>query len=255
MLTYMTGQYVLQTEHNDEFLRISIDLDTLMDETFETGCLDRYRQLSQKSEAKTLTPYIMPDLNIYKLYLAAHTSDWVKFAFHKGVPINITETLKKETFEKISHASGYRQLSSIIEQMIQSLISAYRHYNVNQYSYKIRRAIEFIHHEQYHNISARDVSQYLNMERTGLSRRFHQEVGYTITDYIHHTKMNTAEKFISERKYSLQEISDLLGYNSLSYFCRIYKKYKGHSPASTSPTVPPSPGKVHATPHTCKPDE
>ena len=86
------------------------------------------------------------------------------------------------------------------------------------------------------------MTAHLGVERTHLSRQFHQETGLTITDYIHTVKTDAAEALILGRGYSLTEISDLLGYSSYSYFSRVYKNTSTAcrgKPADKSQHLPP----------------
>ncbi len=83
--------------------------------------------------------------------------------------------------------------------------------------------------------------------KTSLCQRFRLEYGTTILNYIDQLKVKDAKKLLREQKLSVTEISDRLGFSSIHYFCRHFKKHTGMSPkeyqtrklisASTSDTL------------------
>ena len=118
-----------------------------------------------------------------------------------------------------------------MEKLLEELADSYQKFSVISYSYLVQRAIEYIYTQRFQPLTCSMVADFLHAERTNLSRRFHQETGVTMNDFIHSTKMDLAESLIHSRNYSLREICDLLGYSNYSYFCKLYKKYK-HCPPS-----------------------
>ena len=62
-----------------------------------------------------------------------------------------------------------------------------------------------------------------------LSGLFKRTTGKTISEYFHHRKMETAKALILERKKSIGEIAEMLGYNLYS-FSKAFKKSYGISP-------------------------
>lgn len=92
--------------------------------------------------------------------------------------------------------------------------------------HNIQCAIEYIHTQRFQPLSTSDVAGYLNVEQTNLSKRFSKEAGMTVTNYIHTLKTDLAHTLILRRTFSLMEISDMLGYGSYHYFCKVFKKYQ-----------------------------
>ena len=89
-----------------------------------------------------------------------------------------------------------------------------------------RIGIPRIHDLKMQPITPGKIAQLISVERTYLSKRFHEETGQTMQDYIHSIKIEMAETLIAERNYTLTEIADLLGYSSYTQFSRVYRKYR-----------------------------
>ena len=230
---YINDQLLLETEQERNFLEQMQQQLLFFDEIPEIGHFNAYERLMKGDWFDMVMPYISSDFEVFKLYLATHISQCTAAASNAGIPSNTTEFIKKDAFFRITRAKNQQDLQDIMLDTLKTLQKEYRRYSVRRYSHTIRRAIEFIHNHKHQPLCAADVTAHVGMERTSLSRRFHQETDMTITDYIHTIKTDAAEALILGRGYSLTEIADLLGYSSYNYFCRVYKKYKGCLPKET----------------------
>lgn len=228
---YLENQMFLETEQEQNFARLSQELAIQMNQALRQFDINKYRTLATSPFVKTLTPYVGENFEILKLYMASHVTDCIRHGNFSGIPSMITENLKKQAFVEITKARTQKELIDIIEQLLEDLMEAHEKYGVGAYSQTIRRAVEYIHSQRFQPVSAGDVARHLQVERTSLSKRFHQETGQTITDYIHSMKMDVAEELIHSSNYSLLEISDLLGYSSYNYFYKVYRKYKHCAPS------------------------
>lgn len=227
---YLSEQYLLQTEQQEDFQERAREL--LYQSTHPK---DSPRDVSGNSGnfLQTLLPYIGENLEILKLYLASHVSNCTAAGHKAGLPLHVAESLKKESFVKIANAGSIEELADIAPDLLRRMSEKSRAYNISSYSYNIQRAVEYIHVQMFQPLSASDVSDHLNLERTSLSRQFHRETGKTLTEYIHSVKMEEAEKLIVSHQYSLVAIADMLGYSSYRYFAKVYKKYQHCLPTET----------------------
>ncbi|MBR3847992.1 MAG: helix-turn-helix transcriptional regulator [Oscillospiraceae bacterium] len=63
-----------------------------------------------------------------------------------------------------------------------------------------------------------------------LKKLFKNATGYSIMDYYTHLKIERAKILIKSGEMSVSEIAELLGYSSIHYFSRVFKKKTGLSP-------------------------
>ncbi len=73
--------------------------------------------------------------------------------------------------------------------------------------------------------------------RTKLQKIFHAEVGIGIIDYFSRLKINAAKHMIRDGKLNFSQISEQLGYSSIHYFSRQFKKISGMSPSEYASSV------------------
>ncbi|MDD6682990.1 MAG: helix-turn-helix domain-containing protein [Clostridiales bacterium] len=80
-------------------------------------------------------------------------------------------------------------------------------------------------------INTEKLAEELHYSRPHLSRKFREETGMTLTDYILTKKSEEAARLLSYTDKSLIAISDYLGFSSQSHFSRVFKKYIGKTPS------------------------
>lgn len=68
------------------------------------------------------------------------------------------------------------------------------------------------------------------INKTTLCRDFKATYDTTILDYINSLRIREAKSYLQQGKLSITEISDMLGFSSVHYFCRLFKQQTGQSP-------------------------
>ena len=70
-----------------------------------------------------------------------------------------------------------------------------------------------------------------NTNKTTLCQSFKDKYGFTILTYINQLKIKEAKKLLLEQELSITDIAEKLGYNSIHYFSRHFKKHTGMTPS------------------------
>lgn len=68
------------------------------------------------------------------------------------------------------------------------------------------------------------------INKNTLSRMFKEITGFTVIEYINLQRMKKARELLLDKTISVTEIATLLGYESITYFGRIFKRYMGMTP-------------------------
>lgn len=98
------------------------------------------------------------------------------------------------------------------------------------YSKVVQNAIQIINRDIYGNINTQDIAKELFVSRGHLSKKFHQETGYTLNDFILCVKIREAKKLLLHSPMSLDEISRKLGFSTQSYFTKVFREATGSTP-------------------------
>lgn len=80
------------------------------------------------------------------------------------------------------------------------------------------------------NFSSNDFAQALCMSRSNLHLKITSITGESATKFIRKIRFNYACKLLLDRKYTISEISSMVGFSSPSYFATSFKKHVGCLP-------------------------
>ncbi len=95
---------------------------------------------------------------------------------------------------------------------------------------RILPVISYINEYYSENVTLEEMSDMLGFDKSYFCRIFKSATGATFTEYLNFVRICRAEKLLSNSKSSILDISETVGFSSLSYFNRIFKKYKNCSP-------------------------
>ena len=73
--------------------------------------------------------------------------------------------------------------------------------------------------------------------KTTLCNSFKKKYNSTVLNYINHLRIKDAKSLLRQNELSVTEISEMLGFNSIHYFCRVFKKTTGQSPKEYIKTI------------------
>lgn len=96
---------------------------------------------------------------------------------------------------------------------------------------KILPAMIYINQNYAEDLTLEDVSARLGFDRSYFCRIFKSATGATFTEYLNFVRICKAEKLLSTTAESILSISSNVGFCSVSYFNKLFKKYKNCSPS------------------------
>lgn len=94
----------------------------------------------------------------------------------------------------------------------------------------LKEARMFISTNYDKNLTLDDVAGSVCLSSSYLSHIFREKLNCTVNNYITRVRIEKSIEFMSMRELSIQEISEKVGFNSQSYFTKIFKKYIGVTP-------------------------
>ena len=81
------------------------------------------------------------------------------------------------------------------------------------------------------SFAVEDLAEKFSISKNHLIREFKKSTGKTPAQYMIDNRIEKAKELLLFSNYNIIEISEFLGYQSYSYFSRIFKKHVGVSPA------------------------
>ena len=95
---------------------------------------------------------------------------------------------------------------------------------------KILPALSYIDENFAQNITLDDVARLQNLNPSYFCRVFKRASGSSFVDYLNFVRVCKSEKMLAAGEKSILEIAGDVGFTSLSYFNRIFKRYKNCTP-------------------------
>ena len=140
----------------------------------------------------------------------------------------LRESEKKEKSYEIFVKSGiYRILGILYREGI--LSDADMIYNAGEVK-KILPILSYINTNFSENITLEYASRQLGFDQSYFCRIFKTATGATFTEYLNFVRICKAEKMLVKGRDSILNISEAVGFSSVSYFNRIFKRYRNCSP-------------------------
>lgn len=96
----------------------------------------------------------------------------------------------------------------------------------------IKEAVAYItEHYSDSNISLGSIAESLGISEGHLSHLFKKETDYTVMAYITRCRIREAMKLLTNRRYKVYEVAEMVGYKDITYFSSTFKKIVGVSPS------------------------
>ena len=95
---------------------------------------------------------------------------------------------------------------------------------------KVGEVAEYImdHYEESQSLDS--LAKQFYVSKCYLSRIFKEVTGFTINEYVNFNRVKRAQELLGSSEYSVTDIAGMLGYDSITYFERVFKKYSSVSP-------------------------
>lgn len=123
----------------------------------------------------------------------------------------------------------------IKEEILKTVISLLPDTNLSSvndimYSPAVQKTIDYIRLNLSVQLTAKELAGRLYICESTLSKKFRREVGVTIGTYIDDLIFFNAEKMLLKTKWSINQISETLGFCDQFYFSRRFKQKYGQTP-------------------------
>jgi AraC-like DNA-binding protein len=96
---------------------------------------------------------------------------------------------------------------------------------------RFEKAMSFVEENLTEKISLREVAQLCGLGPFQFSRAFKQDRGTTFREFLIQRRVNRALQLFGNPKASVTEVAFAAGFNDLSYFARVFRRFVGVSPS------------------------
>ena len=97
-------------------------------------------------------------------------------------------------------------------------------------SYIIKKAIIYMYNNYVQKLSLLDVADHCYISSWHLSKLLNQYTGKGFFEIVNRIRIDKAKELLKGSTAKIQEISDMVGFQDVTHFSRIFKNYEGISP-------------------------
>ena len=90
---------------------------------------------------------------------------------------------------------------------------------------------QYLENHFYEAITLDFLAEHFNITKFSLCHRYNKEAGTTIIDKLTKIRIAKAKRYLQSTELSISEIGKMCGFESSSYFCKIFKKLTHATPA------------------------
>lgn len=112
----------------------------------------------------------------------------------------------------------------------QSYCEAVHRLSTKNLTQSMKDIVFFINEHLTHDLTLQIIADQFDLHPVHLARKFKKEMGFTFIEYVNYQKVEYAKYLFYLDQYSLSDVAFLAGFNSHSYFTKVFKKVSGITP-------------------------
>jgi len=131
----------------------------------------------------------------------------------------------------IERAPNLPYLKTLAYNMINEYTGLVQKHSTKDFSMIVRKAVDYIQVNLEKTLTLKDIAAAIHVHPSHLSRKFKQDTGLTIIDYVNQKRVEEAKLHLQAGNTTITDIALMVGYNDLNYFTRVFKKMTGQTPS------------------------
>lgn len=151
-------------------------------------------------------------------------------ALQAGLTTIFVDALSQEYAQKMHHAKDEVKLHKLMVQYITAFCKAVKENRENQYSPYIKRSVQYIELHLSQQVRVEKLCEMNQITQQYFTHMFKKETGKTVKQYIMCLRCERAAELLENSSLPVQEISQYVGYEDISYFGRVFKSLYGIPP-------------------------
>lgn len=200
----------------------------IFEETADGSSLFANNKVLMKLPATEMDKYLMQRIATLNPSRGLHKSDNPKVYEKAEIMRDFLELNNRLSVADLLETKG------ILLQLLARFAGStqFTHQAITPVPYKIQEAIAYIEANISTMLTVGTLAERANQSRDHFSKLFYQQTGERPLDYIHHKKIERAQFLLLTTAMPLSVIAEETGFESFSYFSRIFKKIAGCTPGA-----------------------
>lgn len=138
--------------------------------------------------------------------------------------------LLKEFNEEIDNIDRVEEFFYKIQHIVETFLESVFTLANKKHLSLVKDARDFMMENYAKPLTVEDVAKHLFISPSHLSRLFREELDCTINDYLTRVRVEQAVEFMKKPELSVAQVAKAVGFQSQSYFAKIFRQYIGVTP-------------------------
>jgi AraC-like DNA-binding protein len=152
-------------------------------------------------------------------------------AVEGGLSPNAAKTLELHYIKNIELCNTITGLVNISHTMFDDFVRRVHKCKTGDYvSPTVQNCCAYIQANAKESLKLNELAERAGYKPYYFSKKFKKEVGVSIAEYVKKARIDYARSLLMTTNISIQEISDLLNFNTRNYFCSVFASHTGMSP-------------------------
>ena len=126
----------------------------------------------------------------------------------------------------------------VFSNMFMEYCEAVQQFSTNTYSSVMKEIVSYISDNLTSDMTLTSVATLFGIHPVHLARKFKQETGNTFIGFVNLQRVSLAKYYFHCGNLQMSEVADLSGFNSHSYFTKVFKKLTGITPTEYIRVLP-----------------
>ncbi|AWP27356.1 hypothetical protein B9D94_12310 [Paenibacillus sp. Cedars] len=151
-------------------------------------------------------------------------------AVEGGLHPEIAYTMSDLYIQQMEEMTDANEVNTALQQATYDFANRVKECKEGDFSKAVVKCKQYIFNHLYEDVSLQQLSRSVHMNSSYLSRRFKQETGVSISEYIQGQRIEEAKKLLVLTDLPISVIYARLNYHDQSYFTKVFRKLTGVTP-------------------------
>lgn len=192
---------------------------------------DKMKEIDKKNPPLKLVPFFHQHYGVYHLTPKQQEEFMDLYYFFKQEHKD-----KKRYFKQAIELAVISYFIKLTRELDDSSPERPLHQNEGKYK-NVYAIADYLSENYTQNISLEDLAEHFFLSKYYICRVFKEVTGYNVNEYIHINRIQYAKQLLEETDRSIADISEIVGYGSVTHFEKMFKTYMTISPLKYRKTL------------------
>jgi len=135
-----------------------------------------------------------------------------------------------DIINEIQEITSYIDLKKWFKEKVFNLYTIVRLYSYDNSNWMVQKAMHYSKASLSKKITLENIADYLHVNSSYFSTTFKKNTGQNFIDYVTELKIDEAKYLLLNSTLKIKDISEKVGYNDYSYFCKNFRKIENMTP-------------------------